>query len=142
MLEAGTSGFVGRRLRLPGPAGVTGAVPRIQRAVVLFSRDLWLHRPQRPNRVTNGRNRDAPFGGLPGKLRPPGQTRIGVSSCLLGEPVGFGGGHSRCRFLTDELGSQVDWVPFCPEIAIGLGSPRETLRLTFALLTMPGCRAA
>jgi uncharacterized protein YbgA (DUF1722 family)/uncharacterized protein YbbK (DUF523 family) len=58
------------------------------------------------------------------------RPRVGVSSCLLGEPVRFNGGHSRCRFLTDELGQYVDWVPYCPEIEIGLGSPRETLRLT------------
>jgi uncharacterized protein YbgA (DUF1722 family)/uncharacterized protein YbbK (DUF523 family) len=55
-----------------------------------------------------------------------------VSSCLLGEPVRFNGGHSRCRFLTDELGAHAEWVPCCPELAIGLGSPRETLRLTTA----------
>jgi uncharacterized protein YbgA (DUF1722 family)/uncharacterized protein YbbK (DUF523 family) len=58
------------------------------------------------------------------------RPRVGVSSCLLGEPVRFNGGHSRSRFLTDELGQYVDWVPYCPEIEIGLGSPRETLRLT------------
>jgi uncharacterized protein YbgA (DUF1722 family)/uncharacterized protein YbbK (DUF523 family) len=61
---------------------------------------------------------------------PPARPRIGVSSCLLGEQVRFNGGHSRSRFLTDELGPHVDWVPCCPEMAIGLGSPRETLRLT------------
>jgi uncharacterized protein YbgA (DUF1722 family)/uncharacterized protein YbbK (DUF523 family) len=55
-----------------------------------------------------------------------------VSSCLLGEQVRFNGGHSRCRFLTDELGAHAEWVPCCPELAIGLGSPRETLRLTTA----------
>ena len=33
----------------------------------------------------------------PGPLVKP---RVGVSSCLLGEPVRFNGGHSRCRFLT------------------------------------------
>jgi uncharacterized protein YbgA (DUF1722 family)/uncharacterized protein YbbK (DUF523 family) len=60
------------------------------------------------------------------------RPRIGVSSCLLGERVRFNGGHSRCRFLTDELGAHADWVPCCPEMAIGLGSPRETLRLTTA----------
>jgi uncharacterized protein YbgA (DUF1722 family)/uncharacterized protein YbbK (DUF523 family) len=60
----------------------------------------------------------------------PPRPRIGVSSCLLGEEVRFNGGHSRSRFLTDELGAHVDWVPCCPEMAIGLGSPRETLRLT------------
>ena len=58
------------------------------------------------------------------------RPRVGVSSCLLGEPVRFNGGHSRCRFLTDELGPYVDWVPYCPEMEIGLGAPRETLRLT------------
>jgi len=58
------------------------------------------------------------------------RPRVGVSSCLLGESVRFNGGHSRCRFLTDELGPYVDWVPYCPEMEIGLGSPRETLRLT------------
>jgi uncharacterized protein YbgA (DUF1722 family)/uncharacterized protein YbbK (DUF523 family) len=59
-----------------------------------------------------------------------GRPRLGVSSCLLGEPVRFNGGHSRNRFLTDEPSPYVDWVPYCPEIEIGLGTPRETLRLT------------
>ena len=58
------------------------------------------------------------------------RPRIGVSSCLLGAEVRYNGGHSRCRFLTDELGSYVDWVPYCPKVEIGLGTPRETLRLT------------
>ncbi|HEX4833527.1 MAG TPA: DUF523 and DUF1722 domain-containing protein [Trebonia sp.] len=60
------------------------------------------------------------------------RPRVGVSSCLLGEEVRFNGGHCRFRFLTDELGPYVEWVPFCPEMAIGLGAPRETLRLTGA----------
>lgn len=58
------------------------------------------------------------------------RPRIGASSCLLGEPVRFNAGHSRCRFLTEDLARHVDWVPYCPEMAIGLGTPRETLRLT------------
>ncbi|MDN3352359.1 DUF523 and DUF1722 domain-containing protein [Actinomadura sp. DC4] len=60
------------------------------------------------------------------------RPRIGVSSCLLGEPVRYNGGHSRSRFLTDVLAAYVDWVPYCPEMEIGLGTPRETLRLTDA----------
>jgi uncharacterized protein YbgA (DUF1722 family)/uncharacterized protein YbbK (DUF523 family) len=67
----------------------------------------------------------------PGQPRPV-RPRIGVSSCLLGAQVRFNGGHSRCRFLTDELDAHADWVPCCPEMAMGLGSPRETLRLTTA----------
>ena len=58
------------------------------------------------------------------------RPRVGVSSCLLGEPVRFNGGHSRYRFLTDDLGPYVEWVPYCPEMEIGLGTPRQTLRLT------------
>jgi uncharacterized protein YbgA (DUF1722 family)/uncharacterized protein YbbK (DUF523 family) len=58
------------------------------------------------------------------------RPRVGVSSCLLGEEVRFDGGHKRFRFLTDELDPYVDWVPYCPEIEIGLGTPREPIRLT------------
>jgi uncharacterized protein YbgA (DUF1722 family)/uncharacterized protein YbbK (DUF523 family) len=61
-----------------------------------------------------------------GAARP----RVGVSSCLLGQEVRFNGGHKRCRFLTDELAAYVDWVPYCPEMEIGLGTPREPIRLT------------
>ena len=57
---------------------------------------------------------------------------MGVSSCLLGEEVRFNGGHKRHRFLTDSLDPHVDWVPYCPEIQIGLGTPREAIRLTAA----------
>jgi len=55
---------------------------------------------------------------------------VGVSSCLLGALVRFNGGHKRSRFLADELGPYVAWVPYCPEIEIGLGTPREPIRLT------------
>jgi uncharacterized protein YbgA (DUF1722 family)/uncharacterized protein YbbK (DUF523 family) len=58
------------------------------------------------------------------------RPRLGVSSCLLGAEVRFNGGHKRYRFLTDELAPFVDWVPYCPEIEIGLGTPREAIRLT------------
>jgi len=58
------------------------------------------------------------------------KPRVGVSSCLLGEPVRFNGGHKRHKFLADVLDPYVEWVPRCPEIEIGLGAPRETLQLT------------
>ena len=58
------------------------------------------------------------------------RPRLGVSSCLLGALVRFNGGHKRSRFLTDELGPYVDWVPYCPEVEIGLGTPREPIQLT------------
>src|SRR5271157_688387 len=61
-----------------------------------------------------------------------GRPRVGTSSCLLGEEVRFNGGHKRYRFLTDSLDPYVDWVPYCPEVSIGLGTPREAIRLTAA----------
>jgi uncharacterized protein YbgA (DUF1722 family)/uncharacterized protein YbbK (DUF523 family) len=55
--------------------------------------------------------------------------RIGISSCLLGQKVRFDGGHKHDRYLTGVLGQWVEWVPVCPEIEIGLGIPRPTIRL-------------
>jgi uncharacterized protein YbgA (DUF1722 family)/uncharacterized protein YbbK (DUF523 family) len=55
--------------------------------------------------------------------------RIGISACLLGQEVRFDGGHKRDDFLTNVLGPHVQWVPVCPEVELGLGTPRETLRL-------------
>ena len=55
--------------------------------------------------------------------------RIGVSACLLGEKVRFDGGHKRNPYLVETFGHYVEWVPVCPEVELGLGTPRETLRL-------------
>jgi uncharacterized protein YbgA (DUF1722 family)/uncharacterized protein YbbK (DUF523 family) len=57
------------------------------------------------------------------------RIRLGISACLLGEPVRFDGGHKRDRFLTDTLAQFVEWVPVCPEQELGLGVPREPIRL-------------
>jgi uncharacterized protein YbgA (DUF1722 family)/uncharacterized protein YbbK (DUF523 family) len=59
----------------------------------------------------------------------PNPIRLGVSSCLLGNEVRFDGGHKRDRFVTDLLGRFVDWVPVCPEVEVGMGTPRPALRL-------------
>jgi uncharacterized protein YbbK (DUF523 family)/uncharacterized protein YbgA (DUF1722 family) len=54
---------------------------------------------------------------------------IGISSCLIGEKVRFDGGHKQNRYILDTLGEYFSFRPFCPEMAIGLGVPRETIRL-------------
>lgn len=54
---------------------------------------------------------------------------IGVSSCLLGEPVRYDGGHKRNRYITDILGSYFRFVAVCPEVGCGLPTPRESMRL-------------
>jgi uncharacterized protein YbgA (DUF1722 family)/uncharacterized protein YbbK (DUF523 family) len=56
-------------------------------------------------------------------------VRVGISSCLLGEAVRFDGGHKRDSFLTGTLARFVEWVPVCPEVECGLGTPRESMRL-------------
>jgi len=55
--------------------------------------------------------------------------RLGISACLLGEEVRWDAGHKRDPFLNDTLGPFVEWVSVCPEVDIGLGIPRETIRL-------------
>jgi uncharacterized protein YbgA (DUF1722 family)/uncharacterized protein YbbK (DUF523 family) len=56
--------------------------------------------------------------------------RLGISACLLGEPVRYDGGHKRDYFLVEALGRFVEWLPVCPELESGLGVPRESMRLT------------
>ena len=64
--------------------------------------------------------------------RNAGRIRVGVSSCLLGEQVRFDGGHKHDRRITGELSAYFAWVPVCPEMELGLGAPREALRLVEA----------
>jgi uncharacterized protein YbgA (DUF1722 family)/uncharacterized protein YbbK (DUF523 family) len=57
------------------------------------------------------------------------QPRVGISQCLLGDEVRYDGGHKRDVFLTDVLAPFVEWVPVCPEVEAGLGTPREAMHL-------------
>ncbi len=59
----------------------------------------------------------------------PGLVRLGISSCLLGEEVRYNGGHVKDDFLVNTLGQYVQWVPVCPEVEMGMGVPRENVRL-------------
>ena len=62
-------------------------------------------------------------------MRDTPRLRIGISRCLLGENVRHDGGHKRDGFLLEALGRHVEWVPVCPEVELGLGTPREPMRL-------------
>src|SRR4051812_947776 len=64
-----------------------------------------------------------------GLRRQVSGIRIGISACLLGQEVRFDGGHKKDAFLTGVLAPHVEWVPVCPEVEVGMGTPRETLRL-------------
>ncbi len=56
-------------------------------------------------------------------------TRIGVSSCLLGNKVRYDGGHKHDRYITETLGKYFEFIPVCPEVECGLPIPREAMRL-------------
>ncbi len=59
----------------------------------------------------------------------PPKLRVGISACLLGQEVRYNGGHKRDAFLTDTLGRYVEWVAVCPEVEVGMGTPRPPIRL-------------
>ena len=54
---------------------------------------------------------------------------VGISSCLLGEEVRFDGGHKLDNYITGTLAEYFDFLPVCPEVAIGLPIPRPPIRL-------------
>ena len=62
-------------------------------------------------------------------MDPLPRLRLGISACLLGQEVRWDAGHKRDAFLNDTLGPFVEWVPVCPEVEMGLGTPREPIRL-------------
>lgn len=73
----------------------------------------------------------------PERLSPPstraGAARspilVGVSACLLGEPVRYDGADQRDAYVCGELALQFPLVPICPEVELGLGVPRRPIRL-------------
>ncbi|MBM4403425.1 MAG: DUF1722 domain-containing protein [Candidatus Cloacimonetes bacterium] len=54
---------------------------------------------------------------------------LGISSCLLGNNVRYDGQDKLDRRLADELGAYAQFIPVCPEAELGLGIPREAMRL-------------
>jgi uncharacterized protein YbgA (DUF1722 family)/uncharacterized protein YbbK (DUF523 family) len=66
---------------------------------------------------------------IAGKEQKELPLRVGLSSCLLGHMVRFDGGHKKDRYLTDVLGTYFEWVHVCPELEVGMGVPRESVRL-------------
>jgi uncharacterized protein YbgA (DUF1722 family)/uncharacterized protein YbbK (DUF523 family) len=55
--------------------------------------------------------------------------KVGVSGCLIGQKVRYNGSDKYQRFIAKDLTDFVSLVPFCPEVAAGLGTPRTPIRL-------------
>lgn len=60
---------------------------------------------------------------------PKEEIRVGISSCLLGQNVRYDGGHKKDELVTGFLARFVTLVPVCPEVELGMGTPREPIRL-------------
>lgn len=54
---------------------------------------------------------------------------VGISQCLMGVQVRYDGSHKHSSYCTKTLSSWFDFVPVCPEMGIGMGSPREAIHL-------------
>ncbi|WP_233998627.1 YbgA family protein [Microbulbifer pacificus] len=61
----------------------------------------------------------------------PRQSKIpvGISQCAMGDPVRYNGGHKHSKVCTELLGQCFEYVPLCPEVAIGMGVPRKPIHL-------------
>lgn len=67
-----------------------------------------------------------------------GKIPVGISSCLLGQPVRYDAGHKYDPYINRRLADFFEFRPYCPEVAIGLGTPRPPIRL---VTTADGLRA-
>ena len=57
------------------------------------------------------------------------RLRIGISRCLMGDLVRHDGGHKNAPALVAWLAVHAELFPICPEVEVGMGTPREPLHL-------------
>jgi uncharacterized protein YbbK (DUF523 family) len=65
------------------------------------------------------------------------RPRVGVSRCLIGDEVRYDGTHRLDERVIELLGPYVEWVSVCPEVEIGMGTPREPIHLIASLDGVP-----
>ena len=58
-----------------------------------------------------------------------GKPLVGIGGCLHGQAVRYNGDSKKANHSIRQLREAVNLKPFCPEVAIGLGVPREPIRL-------------
>lgn len=57
------------------------------------------------------------------------KPKLAVSSCLLGKKVRYNGDAAEFRQLTRQWSEHLELIGVCPEVGIGMGTPRPTIRL-------------
>jgi len=60
---------------------------------------------------------------------PTPKPRLAISACLMGDEVRYNAGHKQSHLCRDALSEHFEFIRICPEVAIGLGIPREPIRL-------------
>ena len=60
---------------------------------------------------------------------PRGKINVAISSCLTGQAVRYDGGHKLSSLPHEHLDTIYNYRSICPEVGIGLGTPREPIRL-------------
>ena len=60
---------------------------------------------------------------------PEPPYRVGISQCLLGDPVRYDGSGAHSSLPHAELDGILEYCGWCPEVAIGMTIPREPIRL-------------
>ncbi len=57
------------------------------------------------------------------------KPRVGVSACLLGQPVRYDGASRPHAWIREVLRRHAELLPICPETEAGLGVPRPPVQL-------------
>ena len=57
------------------------------------------------------------------------KIKIAISSCLVGNKVRYDGGHKRSKYCLDVMSDWFDYTPICPEMGIGMPTPRPPIHL-------------
>lgn len=70
------------------------------------------------------------------------RPRVGISRCLLGDDVRYDGTHRRDDDLIAAFAPHVEWVPVCPEVEVGMGTPREPIQLVASATGVPSAGTA
>ena len=61
--------------------------------------------------------------------RPSAPLQIGISQCLLGDEVRYDGTGARSSMPHAKLQGLFQYQPICPEVGIGMSTPRDPIRL-------------
>ncbi len=58
------------------------------------------------------------------------KPRLGVSQCLLGDPVRYDAASKPSSVVIDSLATMFELIPVCPEVEAGMSVPRPPVQLT------------